>query len=143
MQYEVLHHSKFLLELVQEEKIPVKGIDQQMTYHDSCYMGRWNNVYEAPRELLKMAGVKLKEVERSRQKGLCCGAGGARLFMEETIGKRVNVERTEELLEKKVETIAVNCPFCTTMITDGVKEKEAKVVVKDIAEVLLESTSLS
>ena len=141
-QYDVVHHSQFLLELVNSGRIKTDASGgETIAYHDSCYMGRWNGVYEAPRELLKAAGMKIDEVKRSKQQGLCCGAGGARMFMEETIGKRVNIERTEELLTKKTKTIAANCPFCTTMITDGIKskDKQAEVVIKDIAEILFES----
>lgn len=142
-QYDVVHHSKFLRDLVTSGKIPVDNkSNERITYHDSCYLGRWNDEYSAPRDLLKAAGVKLDEVARNQKQGLCCGAGGARMFMEETIGKRVNVERTEELLGKKTKTIAANCPFCTTMITDGLKAEDQQdaVVVKDIAEILLEAT---
>lgn len=141
-QYDVVHHSQFLLELVRQGKIKADAkAGETVAYHDSCYMGRWNGVYEAPRDLLKAAGVKVDEVARAKQQGLCCGAGGARMFMEETIGKRVNIERTEELLAKKTKTIAANCPFCTTMLTDGVKAKDKQndVVIKDIAEILLEN----
>jgi Fe-S oxidoreductase len=141
--YDVVHHSKFLLDLVDAGKIPMgEKSEETITYHDSCYLGRWNGVYEAPRALLSRAGVKIDEVKRSGEQGLCCGAGGARMFLEENIGKRVNVERTEELLEKKTKTIAANCPFCTTMITDGLKakDKQADVMIKDIAEILLEKT---
>ncbi len=142
-QYNVVHHSAFLLDLVKQGKIPTKNQDTTVTYHDSCYMGRWNGVYEAPRDLLKAAGVKIEEVKRNRKSGLCCGAGGARIFMEETTGKRINVERTQELLATKTKTVALNCPFCTTMITDGIKteEQQETVVVKDIAEILLEGAS--
>ncbi len=142
-QYHVVHHSQFLRELVDSGQIPLNNkSDERITYHDSCYLGRWNGEYDAPRALLKSAGVKLDEVERRRTKGLCCGAGGARMFMEETIGKRVNIERTEELTAKKTKTVAANCPFCTTMITDGLKDanQQDDVVVKDIAEILLEAT---
>lgn len=145
-QYDVVHHSTFLLDLLNAGKIPLdpSAAKETITYHDSCYLGRWNGVYEAPRKLLAKAGVKIDEMERSGQKGLCCGAGGARMFLEENIGKRVNVERTEEALAKNVTTIAANCPFCTTMLTDGLKAKDKQndVVVKDIAEILLAGTKV-
>lgn len=142
--YEVIHHSQFIMELVKEGKLsPGKhGAEiDEFTYHDSCYMGRYNNIYDEPRNtLLSVPGLKIKEVNRSKDKGLCCGAGGGQMFLEEDQGKRVNIERTEELLETGAKTIAVNCPFCMTMITDGVKAKEADdVKVKDISEVILES----
>jgi Fe-S oxidoreductase len=118
-----------------------KKLDARITYHDSCYLGRYNEIYDAPRDILgSINGVKLLEMKRSRDRGLCCGAGGARMFMEEKIGKRINIERTEEALSLNPDTIASACPFCMTMLTDGVKAKEVadKVQVKDIAEILLE-----
>ena len=143
-QYDVVHHSTFLLNLVQENKIPLlkKESMDRITYHDSCYLGRWNGVYEAPRALLKEAGIKIDEVARSKENGFCCGAGGARMFMEETIGKKVNVNRVEEMMDKRPNVIAANCPFCTTMLSDGIKAKDKQelIVVKDIAEILLDST---
>lgn len=146
-QYDVVHHSKFLLDLVSEKKIPLEKSENsaRITYHDSCYLGRWNGIYEAPRELLKEVGVKINEVARSKESGFCCGAGGARMFMEENIGKKVNVDRVEEMLEKEPNVIAANCPFCATMLSDGLKSKDKQetVVVKDIAEILLDSVKIS
>jgi len=111
-----------------------------ITYHDSCYIGRLNEIYDAPRNILKnVKGLEVIEPNRNKDRGLCCGAGGGRMFMEETVGKRVNIERTEELLSTGATTIALNCPFCMTMITDAVKSKESEVKVKDIAEILLEN----
>lgn len=141
--FEVVHHTQYIMELIKEGKLSLKdhgkAIDN-LAYHDSCYMGRYNGVYDEPRSVLKsVPGLQLHEVQRSKDKGLCCGAGGAQMFMEETQGKRVNIERTEELLATNPDTIAVNCPFCMTMITDGVKAKESEVKVKDISEVVLES----
>lgn len=141
-QYDVIHHSTFLKDLVSSGKLKLENASsQEVTFHDSCYLGRWNGVYEDPRELLKAAGVKITEMNRTKNKGLCCGAGGARMFMEETIGKRINVERTEEALGTGAKVIAAACPFCSTMITDGVKskDKQNEVMVKDIAEILAES----
>jgi len=139
---EVVHHSEFLMQLVQAGKLNV-GIDPKLnlTYHDSCYLGRYNEIYEAPRKLLSNFSNNLKEVERSKDKGFCCGAGGSQMFLEETVGKRVNIERTEELLATNANTIALNCPFCLTMVSDGVKAKELEesVQVKDIAEILFEN----
>lgn len=141
--YEVIHHTQFIMDLIKEGKLSFNDskLYDKVAYHDSCYMGRYNGVYEEPRNsLLNVPGLQILEPNRSKDKGLCCGAGGGQMFMEETQGKRVNIERTEELLETGAETIAVNCPFCMTMISDGVKSKDAdNVKVKDISEILLES----
>jgi Fe-S oxidoreductase len=143
--YEVLHHSTFLQQLINEGKFrpadgkPFQG--KKITYHDSCYLGRANEVYEAPREVLKSLDADLFEMKRSRKNGLCCGAGGAQMFKEPEKGnKDINIERAEEALETGAEVIAVACPFCMTMMSDGVKhfEKENEVQVKDISEVLAE-----
>ena len=120
----------------------MKPIEKKITYHDSCYLGRYNDIYDAPRDILaSIKGVKLEEMKRSRDRGLCCGAGGARMFMEEKIGERINIERTKEALSLNPDVIASACPFCMTMLTDGVKAEDAidRVEVKDIAEILLEA----
>ncbi len=141
--YEVVHHTDFLLKLIDDGKLNVnKEKKERLTYHDSCYLARYNNVIDAPRDVLKsIPGLEIVEMPRSKDKGLCCGAGGGRMWMEETIGKRINIERTEEALSTNASTIGVGCPFCLTMLNDGVKAKEAseKVTVKDIAEIILES----
>ncbi len=144
--YEVIHHSTFLQQLINEGKIKLteegsfKG--KKITYHDSCYLGRANNIYEAPREVLQALDADLVEMKRCRTTGLCCGAGGAQMFKEPEKGnKDINVERAEEALSTGAKTIAVAWPFCMTMMTDGVKskEKEAEVTVKDLAELIAES----
>ena len=139
--YEVIHHSTFIERLLQDERLPLQHGDGQrlvMAYHDSCYLGRYIDVYDAPRETLKRAlpVVSLVEPKRTKSRGLCCGAGGGRMFMEETTGKRINVERTEELLATGAEAIAVACPFCMTMMTDGLAAKSSEVPVYDISEVV-------
>lgn len=147
--YDVMHHATFLQQLINDGKIKLseggsfKG--KKITYHDSCYLGRANNIYEAPREVLEALDADLVEMKRCRTTGLCCGAGGAQMFKEPEKGKKdINIERTEEALLTGASTIAVACPFCMTMITDGVKnkEKEAEVKVKDLAELIAEAQGL-
>lgn len=147
--YEVIHHSTFLQQLINEGKIALKEggnfTGKKITYHDSCYLGRANNVYEAPRAVLEILDAELVEMKRCRTTGLCCGAGGAQMFKEPEKGKQdINVERTAEALATGATTIAVACPFCMTMITDGVKnkEREADVKVKDLAELIAEAQGL-
>ncbi|MFA5510883.1 MAG: heterodisulfide reductase-related iron-sulfur binding cluster [Candidatus Kapaibacterium sp.] len=142
--YEVIHHSQYIMELIKEGKLSLSEHSDEIndfTYHDSCYIGRYNNIYDEPRNtLLSVPGLNLKEPARSKDKGFCCGAGGGQMFLEEDKGKRVNIERTEELLDTGAKTIAVNCPFCMTMISDGVKAKEAEGIhVKDISELVFEN----
>ena len=140
--YEVLHHTQFLKTLLDEGKISVVGgtfKGKKITYHDPCYIGRANNIYDAPRDLIAQLDADFVEMKRSRAKGLCCGAGGAQMFKEPEKGKKdINVARTEEALELQPEIIATGCPFCNTMLTDGVKakEKENQVKVFDISELL-------
>ena len=139
--YEVIHHSTYIERLLQEERVPLKTADGQkltVAYHDSCYLGRYNDVYDAPRESMKRAlpVINLVEAPRNKDRGLCCGAGGGRMFMEERTGKRINMERTEELLATGADAIAVACPFCMTMMTDGVKAIGSTVPVLDISEVV-------
>ena len=144
--YEVIHHTVFLQSLIDEGKIRLKegGIfkGKKITYHDSCYLGRANDIYEAPRKVLEALDAELVEMKRCRSKGLCCGAGGAQMFKEEEPGqKRVNTERSEEAMDTGASVIASACPFCNTMLTDGVKtrEKEGEVAVLDVAEIIAKS----
>jgi Fe-S oxidoreductase len=147
--YEVIHHSQFLQQLIDEGKLTIEGGSfkgRKITYHDSCFLGRANSVYEAPRNVLQALDADLVEMKRCRTTGLCCGAGGAQMFKEPEKGtKDINVERTEEALATGATTIAVACPFCMTMITDGVKNKEREhdVVVRDLAELIAEAKGLS
>jgi len=146
--YEVLHHSAFLQQIISEGKITVEGGSfngKKITYHDSCYLGRANNVYEAPRAVLEALDADLVEMKRCRTTGLCCGAGGAQMFKEPEKGnKDINIERTEEALATGATTIAVACPFCMTMLSDGIKnkERESDVTVKDLAELIAEANGL-
>jgi Fe-S oxidoreductase len=147
--YEVIHHSQFLQQLIDEGKIRMKegGSFQgkKITYHDSCYLGRANNIYEAPRKVLEVLDAELVEMKRCKTKGLCCGAGGAQMFKEPEPGnKDINIERTEEALGTGANVIASACPFCMTMLSDGVKnkEKESDVKVYDIAELIAKNEGL-
>lgn len=138
--YQVIHHTQLLQDLIREGRIKVNAQSGDVTYHDSCYLGRANGVYEAPREILNELRVQLKEMQRSRQNGLCCGAGGAQMFKEDEPGhRRINTERVEEAIGTGSRTIVSNCPFCMTMLTDGVKERELQDEVKvyDISELIL------
>jgi heterodisulfide reductase subunit D len=146
--YEVIHHTQLVQQLINEGKLKVQGGEfkgKKITFHDPCYLGRANNVYEAPREVIKKLDVELSEMKRSRAQGLCCGAGGAQMFKEAEKGnKEVNVERAEEALEQNPDVIAVGCPFCNVMMTDGVKHfnKENNVKVLDVAEMIAQANDL-
>jgi Fe-S oxidoreductase len=141
--YEVLHHTQFLQQLLLEGKIKVKEENaysgSSMAYHDSCYLGRGNSVYEAPRHVLQSLKAELKELKRCRENGLCCGAGGSQMFKEEEKGKhRINEERAADIMESGVATVVTGCPFCMIMISDGLKTKtETPAQVMDVAEVLV------
>jgi Fe-S oxidoreductase len=145
--FDVVHHSTFLNDLVEQGKlVPKNRQDETIVFHDSCYLGRYNEVYDAPRKVLEaIPGVKLAEVNYwNKSRGLCCGAGGAQMFMEEQNEKRVNVKRTLQLLDTGAKTIASGCPFCMTMLTDGLKaqEKEDEIKQLDIAEILAKSVGV-
>ncbi|MEJ2105562.1 MAG: (Fe-S)-binding protein [Ignavibacteriaceae bacterium] len=141
--YEVFHHTELIDELISSGKISLKENGKaKATYHDSCYLGRYNEVYNAPRKSLKgIKNLDLVEMNRNKDRGFCCGAGGGRMFLEDEEGGRINEERTREALETGAETVASACPFCMTMLTDGVKhfEKSDDVHVKDIAEIVFEN----
>ena len=148
--YQVVHHSTYLQQLIDEGKVIQRETEvtfrgRKITFHDSCYLGRANNIYEAPRRVLKALDAELVEMKRCKTKGLCCGAGGGQMFKDAERGdKEVNIERTEEALETRADTIAVACPFCMIMMSDGVKnkEKEGSVQVRDLAELIAESQGL-
>ena len=146
--YEVIHHTTFINSLLKEGRLTVEGGSfkgKKITFHDPCYLGRANDVYEAPREVLQKLDAELVEMKRCRQNGLCCGAGGAQMFKEAEKGnKEVNIERTEDVLESKADIVAAGCPFCNTMMIDGVKHfnKEGEIEVKDIAELIAEAADL-
>ncbi|MFM9028291.1 MAG: (Fe-S)-binding protein [Bacteroidota bacterium] len=146
--FEVLHHTQLLQQLIDQGRLRITGgafAGKRIVFHDPCYLGRGNDVYEAPRELIMNLDAALHEMKRSRSNGLCCGAGGAQMFKEPETGDRdINIERTEEALQHSPEIIAVGCPFCMTMLTDGVKhfEKEAEVKVLDVAELLTRAADL-
>lgn len=146
--YEIMHHTKFLKTLLEEGRLKVEGgkfKGKRITFHDPCYLGRANGEYEAPRELLQKLEVEMIEMRRCKSKGLCCGAGGAQMFKDAEKGdKEINVERTEEALETKPEIIATGCPFCNTMMTDGVKVKnhEDDVEVMDVVEMIANAEDL-
>ncbi|MBC7473860.1 MAG: (Fe-S)-binding protein, partial [Candidatus Sericytochromatia bacterium] len=141
--YEVLHHTELIYELIQSGKIkPQKTIDQAVTYHDSCYLGRYNEVYDAPREILKaIPGIRVIEMDKSRETGMCCGAGGGRMWMEESIGQRINEMRSEQAMETKANIVASACPFCKTMLSDGINAKgyAEQIQNMDIVELLEKS----
>ena len=144
--YDVIHHTELLSTLISEQKIKIDNSEfngKKITFHDPCYLGRANKVYEPPRKIIESLNADLKEMKSCKDKGLCCGAGGAQMFKESEKGnKEINIKRTEEALETKSEIIAAGCPFCNTMLTDGIKNKEMEdnVHVYDIAELLDKST---
>lgn len=146
--YEVLHHTQFINQLLKDGRLSIEGGNyrgKKITFHDPCYLGRANGVYEAPRELIQKLDAELVEMRRCKSNALCCGAGGAQMFKEPEAGKKdINIERTEEALETKPDVIAAACPFCNTMMTDGVKhsEREGDLPVLDLAELIVNAEDL-
>jgi len=147
--YDVVHHTQLINELIKDGRLTITDgqsfTGKRITFHDPCYLGRGNDVYEAPRKVLQQLDAELVEMKRCKQRGLCCGAGGAQMFKESEPGnKEINVERTEDAIEVQPKVIATGCPFCNTMMTDGVKNfnKEGEIEVKDIAELIAEAASL-
>ena len=144
--YEVYHHTEIIANLLAQKKIALKNaVSGTFTYHDSCFLGRYNEIYQQPRQILKaIPGMKLVEMDRNLEKSFCCGAGGARMWMEEDIGDRINNMRTDQAIAVKADTVAVACPFCLTMLSDGIKDKEMseKMVSLDIAEIVLRSMGM-
>ena len=146
--YKVMHHTQFLKSLIKEGSLKVEGGSfkgKRITYHDPCYLSRANKIFEAPRELIKKLDAELLEMKACKTKGLCCGAGGAQMFKDAEEGdKEINIERTEQALDTKAEIIAAACPFCNTMMTDGVKNKkqENEVKIMDVAELIANANNL-
>jgi heterodisulfide reductase subunit D len=146
--YKVLHHTQFLKSLIKEGRLKIEGGSykgKRITYHDPCYLARANNIFEAPRELIKKLDAELVEMKSCKTRGLCCGAGGAQMFKDAEQGnKEINSERTEQALDTQAEIIAAACPFCTTMLTDGVKsaQQESKVHIMDVAEMIAQAQNL-
>jgi len=147
--YDVVHHTQFIQQLITDGRLKMKEGGEfkgkKITYHDSCYLGRVNGVYEAPREVLESIDGQLVELKRSRSNGLCCGAGGAQMFKEDEPGdKRINTERVDEILATDATIVAANCPFCITMLQDGIKaaNKENEVMVYDLAELIVNNNGL-
>lgn len=145
--YEVIHHATFLKQLLDEGKLSVEGGEfkgKKITYHDSCYLGRANNIYEAPRDVLAALDADLVELKRCKTNGLCCGAGGGQMFKEDEPGtSRINFERTKDILESNATVVAANCPFCITMLSDGIKahNKQDDIMVYDLSEMIVKSNS--
>jgi Fe-S oxidoreductase len=137
---EMVHHTQLLNTLVKEGRLkPIAKQSKKLTYHDPCYLGRHNQIYEAPRELLESTGVDLVEMPRNKERSFCCGAGGGRMWMEEKLGTRINLNRVDEAIATGAEEVAVGCPFCRVMVSDGAKERESNVEVIDVAQALLRS----
>lgn len=146
--YQVQHHTQFINQLLEDERLTVRGGDfkgKRITYHDPCYLGRGNDIYEAPREVIRKLDAELVEMRRCKSNGLCCGAGGAQMFKEPEPGRKdINIERTDEALETQPDYVAAACPFCNTMMSDGVKnsDREGTLPVMDVAELIADAEDL-
>ena len=142
-EFEVIHHSEFIAQLLEEGKIKsTTALDGKLTYHDSCYLGRYNDIYEPPRQIMKtISKGKPLELERHRRSSFCCGGGGGRFWMEERIGKRISEDRTEEVVKTGAQVVATACPYCLQMVEDAIKAIEVQESVKtlDIAELVVET----
>jgi len=138
--FQVIHHTELISQLIKEGKLKVKkGLSELVTYHDACYLGRYNNIYQPPRQIIKsIPGIRLAEMERNRRRGFCCGGGGGHMWLEEQEGNRINEMRTEQAIETKAQTVITACPLCLQMFDDGIKAKaaEEKLRVMDIAELI-------
>jgi len=141
--FEVIHHTELIAQLLKEDKLRIaRGRGEFVTYHDACYLGRYNDIYQPPRQIIKsIPNIKMVEMERNRERGFCCGGGGGHMWLEERIGRRINELRTEQAMETKAQTVITACPFCLQMFDDGIKAKaaEEKLKVMDIAELVAES----
>ena len=141
--FEVLHYTEFVNQLIKDKKIkPLRSLNETVSYHDSCYLGRHNKIYDDPREIAQsIPGIKLLEMDKCRDRGFCCGAGGGRMWMEENTGKKVNIERSQEAIDTGADEVAVACPFCYIMMDDGVKElgEGENVRVRDVSLILLDN----
>jgi Fe-S oxidoreductase len=144
---QMIHHTQLLNQLVKEGKLkpiaPAKADAKKLTYHDPCYLGRHNQIYEPPRELLESAGVEVNEMPRNKERSFCCGAGGGRMWMEEKIGERINLNRVDEAIATGAQEVAVGCPFCRVMVSDGMVAKNSSVEVLDVAQIMLRSVKRS
>jgi len=144
--YEVLHHTQFLKKLIENGRLSITGgtfKGKRITYHDPCYLGRANEIYEAPRALIAKLDAELVEMKRCKRDALCCGAGGAQMFKEPEKGnKDINIERSAEALETKADIVAAACPFCNTMMNDGITQHNGSSVVKDVAQLIAEAKDL-
>jgi Fe-S oxidoreductase len=146
--YNVIHHTQYLNNLLKDGRLTIEGgafKGKKITYHDSCYLGRVNGIYEAPRALISALDIELIEMKRCKTNGLCCGAGGAQMFKEDEPGnKRINIERAEEIIETGAKMVAANCPFCITMLSDGMKakDKQDEIMVHDLSELIVQAKNL-
>ena len=138
---QMVHHTQLLNTLIKEGKLQTSPhkVDKKLTYHDPCYLGRHNQIYQPPRELLESTGVEITEMPRNQERSFCCGAGGGRMWMEEKLGTRINLNRVDEAIATGADQVAVACPFCRVMVSDGMNARESATEVLDVAQVLLEN----